>query len=884
MDNLPFTYSPNKVYKEYKTTKKGLTQTEAELRLKRDGLNQLTEGKKHGKLYKYFSQYKDVMIIILLIAAVINMVVAIVGHSPEGFIDVGVIVGIVILNTIIGYVQEDKAEKALESLKEMSEPFTKVYRDGQIKKIPTREIVVGDLILLEAGDIVGADCYIVETQGLSCDESSLTGESQPVQKFVSEGLPKNTALGDRTNMVFSGSNVTFGRALCVVVATAMNTELGHIAQMLTQSKPETTPIQKKLASLGKILSIMVIIIAVTIFIVNVFVRSSHSIIDALLTTIAIAVAAIPESLPAVVTIVMATGVSRMAKRNAVIRKMHAVETLGSCQIICSDKTGTLTENKMTVKSFYVDDKIVDAQNLDKQKHSLLLDAMVLCNDAIQNKEDYLGDPTEIGLLKCAHSYGVSKNQYNKQYPRIFELAFDSNRKVMTTFHNINNKLVGFTKGAPDVMLPHITKVLVNGKVVSFTPKQQQEYNNALQNMSEYGLRTLTLAYKEKTSDAAPTIKDETGLVLLGIVAMQDPARKSALAAVEKCRSAGIKTVMISGDYEAVARQIATEVGIFKEGDKLLTGAQLKEMTDEELKQVIQEVSVYARVTPQDKLRIVNVWKQIDKTVAMTGDGVNDAPSIKTADIGVGMGITGTEVTKQVADMVLMDDNFATIVGAVEEGRRIYQNIQKVVTFLIGSNLVEVFSILLCTLLYPQLTFFNAIQILIINLITDALPAIALSVERAEKDVMQKPPRDKKEGLFSGMWQFILVQSVWQTLLVAGVFVGAYNILGDNLIATTMAFVTLSLTELFYIINIRSFHSIFVQNPFYNKWFWITLIGSFALTILLVAVPAVAGIVHLTSLSITQWLISIGIAATIIPVMEIFKVIRYFILKKRKNNK
>ena len=887
MSNLPFTYSPDKVYKEYKTTKKGLTQSEADLRLKRDGFNQLTEGKKHGKLYKYFSQYKDVMIIILLIAAIINLVVSIVGNSPEGFVDVGIIIGIVILNTIIGYIQEDKAEKALESLKEMSEPFSKVYRDGEVKKIPTREIVVGDLILLEAGDIVGADCYIVETQGLSCDESSLTGESQPVQKFVSNGLPQDTVLGDRTNMVFSGSNVTFGRALCVVVATAMNTELGHIAKMLTQNKPETTPIQKKLASLGKILSIMVVVIAVVIFVVNVLVLSAHSIIDALLTTIAIAVAAIPESLPAVVTIVMATGVSRMAKRKAVIRKMHAVETLGSCQIICSDKTGTLTENKMTVKSFYVDDKIIDADSLDKKLHAQLLNAMVLCNDAIPNKNEFLGDPTEIGLLQCAQNYSVNKKQYNKAYPRLFELAFDSGRKVMTTFHKIDNKLYGFTKGAPDVMLPHLTKVLLNGKVVSFTENQQQDYNKALQKMSEQGLRTLTLAYKPKLGKSDPTIKDESGLILLGIVAMQDPARKTAFPAVQKCRSAGIKTVMISGDYEAVAKQIATEVGIYQKGDKLLTGAQLKKMSDEDLAKVIQDVTVYARVTPQDKLRIVNVWKQIDKTVAMTGDGVNDAPSIKAADIGVGMGITGTEVTKQVADMVLMDDNFATIVGAVEEGRRIYQNIQKVVTFLIGSNLVEVFSILLCTLLYPQLTFFNAIQILIINLITDALPAIALCVERAEKDIMQKPPRSKKEGLFSGMWQFILIQSVWQTLMVVGTFIGAYHILGAtpeaNLTATTMAFVTLSLTELFYIINIRSFHSIFTQNPFYNKWFWITILGSFALTVFLVAVPVIAGIVHLTPLTIMQWLVSIGVAITIIPVMEIFKLIRYLVLKKRKNN-
>ena len=880
MDKKPYTLSPQKVYQQYNTKEQGLTEEEAQVRLLRNGPNQLKEGKKHSKLYKYFSQFKDVMIIILLLAAVINLVVTIVSHSTEGYIDVAIIVGIVILNTIIGYVQEDKAEKALESLKEMSEPFTKVYRDGQVKKIPTKDLVIGDVILLEAGDIIGADCYIIDTKGLSCDESSLTGESEPVQKSVSNGLPEDTVLGDRTNMAFSGCNVTFGRAMAVVVATGMNTELGKIAQMLEDKKPETTPIQKKLSKLGKILSIMVIIIAVVIFVINVLVRSSHSIIDALLTTIAIAVAAIPESLPAVVTIVMATGVSRMAKRQAVIRKMHAVETLGSCQIICSDKTGTLTQNHMTVKAMYVDGQIVDIDKIDAKKHTQLFNAMTLCNDAIANNDGYVGDPTELGLLECAHNFDINKNAANKQYPREMEIAFDSNRKLMTTFHQIDGKMIGYTKGAPDVMLPHATKVLINGTVRTITQEDVNAYNHALLALSEKGLRTLAFAYKVKKDKQPASTKDETDLVLLGIVAMQDPARPSARAAVAKCRAAGIKTVMISGDYEAVAKQIATEVGIYQKGDKLLSGNKLHKMTDEELKKVIQDVTVYARVTPQDKLRIVRIWKELNKVVAMTGDGVNDAPSIKQADIGVGMGVTGTEVTKQVADMVLMDDNFATIVGAVEEGRRIYQNIQKVVTFLIGSNLVEVFAILICTLCLPELTFLNAIQILFINLITDALPAIALSVERAEKDIMEQPPRSKNEGLFHGMWQYILAQTIWQTAVVAGAFIVTYNTTGDNVLATTMAFVILSMTELFYIINIRSFHSIFAQNPFYNRWFWLTLIFSFAINVILVGIPAVAGVMHLTSLSIAQWAIAVGLAATIVLIMELFKLIRYLAHKNK----
>ena len=884
----PFSLSAEQVYKRFKTRATGLKSAEAFERLAKNGPNQLKEGKKHGKWYKYFSQYKDVMVIILLIAAVINLVVAIVANSAEGFIDVAVIVGIVILNTIIGYIQEDKAEKALDSLKEMSEPYSKVFRDGEVKRIPTHDIVVGDVLLLEAGDIIGADCVLVDTNGLSCDESSLTGESKAVQKTVCQGLAEDTPLGDRVNMAFSGCNVTFGRALGVVVATGMDTELGHIAKMLEQGKPETTPIQQKLNKLGKMLSIMVIVLAVVIFVVNVAVRGSHNVIDALLTTIAIAVAAIPESLPAVVTIVMATGVSRMAKRRAVVKKLHAVETLGSCQIICSDKTGTLTQNKMTVKTIFADNKLQDCKDFDIKKNEQLINAMVLCNDAIQNKDGFVGDPTEIGLLEFAQNFKITKKALNKKYPRKLELPFDSERKVMTTFNDVEGKMVAYTKGAPDVMLKYVTKILIDGQVRAITEEDKKLFNDALEEMSSQGLRTLALACRLHINKKTVSAEDERDLALLGIVAMQDPPRPTARSAVEECHKAGIKTVMISGDYVAVAKEIATEVGIYNKGDKVLTGAELDKLSDEEFEKIIQDVTVYARVSPQNKLRIVQTWKKIDKIVAMTGDGVNDAPSLKEADIGVGMGITGTEVTKQVADMVLTDDNFATIVGAVEEGRRTYQNIQKVVAFLIGSNLVEVFTILICTLAFPTLTFFNAIQILVINLITDALPAIALCVERAEKDVMSHPPRAKNEGLFHGMWSFMLVQCVWHILIIVGTFVATYYTLGAtpeaNNVATTMAFVTLSLTELFYIINIRSFHSIFTQNPFYNKWFWITLLGSILIDVILVAVPAVAGVMHFVPLNIAQWAIVFGVAFTIVPVMELFKLFRHIVYKKRQNKK
>lgn len=880
----PYTMSVGQIYKRYNTCSSGLKAEEAIKRLNKNGPNQLVEGKKHGKWYKYFSQYKDIMVIILLVAAVINLVVAIVTNATESYIDAGVIVGIVILNTVIGYIQEDKAEKALDSLKEMSEPYSKVYRDGDLKRIPTHEIVVGDVLLLEAGDIVGADCVLVETKGLSCDESSLTGESKPVQKATSKGLPVDTPLGDRVNMAFSGCNVTFGTALGVVVATGMDTELGHIAKMLDQKKPETTPIQQKLNKLGKMLSIMVVVIAVVIFVINVLVRGSHSVVDALLTTIAIAVAAIPESLPAVVTIVMATGVSRMAKRRAIVKKLHAVETLGSCQIICSDKTGTLTENKMTVKSIFVNNKIQDCEEFNLEGHQQLFNAMVLCNDAIPTQSGFEGDPIEIGMLEYAQKFKLTKKALNKQYPRLLEIPFDSTRKLTTTFNDVDGKITEYTRGNPDVVIKYVTKILIDGKVRDLTESDKELFNEAVDQMSNQGLRTFALAGRFDLKKSAMGTESESDMVLLGVIAMQDPPRPAARMAVEECHKAGIKTVMISGDYVAVAREIASEVGIYKEGDKVLTGSELDAMNDGEFEKIIEEVTVYARATPQNKMRIVQTWKKLGKVVAMTGDGVNDAPSLKEADIGVGMGITGTEVTKQVADMVLTDDNFATIVGAVEEGRRTYQNIQKVITFLIGSNLVEVLSILICTLIWPQLTFFNAIQILIINLISDALPAIALSVERAEKDVMKQPPRAKNESLFHGLRSFMLVQCIWHVLIVVGVFVGTYYALGAtedaNLVATTMAFVTLSLTELFYVINIRSFHSIFTQNPFYNKWFWITLLVSIAIDIFLIVVPGVAGIMHFATLSFAQWIIAIGLAFSIVPVMELFKLFRYLTHKHK----
>ena len=878
----PYTMSIPQVFSLLQTGKDGLTDQEAKKRLNKYGKNELEKTKKNSKLKMFFKQFCDLMIIILLIAGIVSAVVAIVEKNYADLIDVAIILLIVLLNAIIGFVQEDKAETSLEKLKKSSEPYVKVIRGGVVCKVLTTEVVVGDIVMLEAGDIACADMLLIESASLKCDESSLTGETTEIIKIAGEKLAKETLIADRTNMVHSNSVITYGRGLGVVVATGMNTEIGKIAGLLNKSEDEKTPLQEKLGWLGKFITVCVLAVAVVIFIINICTDPNHDFIKPLMIAIAIAVAAIPESLPAVITIIMALGVSRMSKKNAIIRKLHAVETLGSCEVICSDKTGTLTQNKMQVMGIWLNGKMLNATT-DAVDNKHFLNCLQLCNDCSVKKNAVLGDPTEVALVEYCMKLSLNKINAEKQFPRVAELPFDSNRKLMTTFNKVGKEVVAYTKGAHDVLLARCSRILIDGKVKKLTDEIKQDIFKAVNKMAGKGWRVLAMSYKEKKNEKY-TFDDEQDMIFLGFVGMQDPPRESTYKAVKVCRNAGMIPVMITGDHAITAKQIAKEVGIWTKDSMILTGKELDNLTDAQFLKIIDKVSVYARVSPENKVRIVKTWQKLGKVVAMTGDGVNDAPSIKGADIGVGMGITGTEVTKNVADMVLTDDNFATIIVAVKEGRKIYQNIQKVIQFLFGTNFVEVMSLLIATITFPHLSFLLPLQILFINLISDSLPAIALSVEESEKDIMDRKPRKKKENIFAGgIWQSMVVQIITQTIIIVGTFAITMNLTGDNILATTMAFSVLSVSQLFHIFNVRTSHSIFRSNPFKNYLIWVAFLVGLALNILVISVPAVAGVFGLTPLSVTQWLIVLGLSLIIIPVMEIYKAILYAV-KKRKNKK
>lgn len=879
MNKIPFNMDLDSVYKEYKSNKHGLDSKTAQNRLNENGANELTSAKKKSKLARFLGQFKDVMIIILLIASVVTAVIALIHQEYMDLIDSGIILAIVILNSIIGYVQESKAENALETLKQMSSPTAKVFRDGKLIQVPTKEIVLGDIVYLEAGDVVCADCYIAQSHSLKCDESSLTGESVEVEKQANIKLAPDTPLGDRKNMLYSGCVVTYGRGLGVVVATGMKTEMGKIAQMLnTKPVDNKTPIQQKLHGLGKVITIGVLIIALLVLIVNMAI-GSNDFINSLMLAIAIAVAAIPESLTTVITIIMAMGVSRMSKQQAIIRKLHAVETLGSCQIICSDKTGTLTQNKMSVEVIFSNNTIYEKSAFNNLNNPHLFNAMALCNDSVIQQDEVTGDPTETALISCVKNIELNPEKIREKYTRLNEIPFDSNRKMMTTINQIDDEILAFTKGAPDVIVSRCTHILINGEIQPLTKSNKDEIEQNIAELSSKGLRSLAFAYKVKKSKEIEKI-DENKLIFIGLTAMRDPPRETTAEAVRVCKEAGMKPIMITGDHVLTAKAIAQEVGIYNSGDIVLTGAELDDLTDDEYRKIIKQVSVYARVSPQNKVRIVEEWKNTGAVVAMTGDGVNDSPSIKSADIGIGMGKTGTEVTKQVADMVLTDDNFATIVGAVSEGRKIYSNIKKVIQFLFGTNLVEVLSILLVTLIYPALGFLSALQILFINLITDSLPALSLSVEKAEKDSMKKPPRPKDEKLFAGVWGSMLVQVLYQTACVVATFGICMAQTGDNALAITLCFAVLSISQIFHLVNVRTEKSIFATNIFSNKLYWLTFVLCIGINIAVISIPSVASVFGMIPLTLAQWGIVFAVAISIIPVIEIYKFICWLINRKK----
>lgn len=866
----------------------GLSTEEAQHRLAANGKNKLAEGKKTPIIVKFFKQLSDPMIIILMIAAVVSLVLTLVQEaspSVQDFADVIIIAAVVLLNAILGVVQESKAEQAIEALQNMTEAHCKVLRDGKMQFVNSCDIVVGDIVLLEAGDSVPADCRILEVASCKVEEAALTGESVPVDKFE-HAIDGEVALGDRKNMLYMGSTIAYGRAKAVVVATGMATEMGKIANVLAQAKEEETPLQIKMGQLSKVLTVGILIICVVMFafnLVKAFVTNTVSaevIINSFMVAVGLAVAAIPEGLATTVTIVLSIGVTNMSKKNAVIRKLTAVETLGCAEIICSDKTGTLTQNKMTVVDTYGDDK------------KLLATAMALCSDAQLNDGQAVGEPTECALVNYANAEGLAKDKLEASMPRVAEAPFDSMRKMMSTLHKVGNKVVQYTKGAPDEILKRCTKAVKDDKVVPLTDEMRAEILAANKAMADKALRVLAaaLVYHDNLPEDVTPEAIEHDMVFVGLCGMIDPVRPEVIGAIQQCREAGIRPIMITGDHIDTAVAIAMQLGIITDPSQAILGSVLDTLSDEEFEQVIGNYSVYARVQPEHKVRIVNTWKKLGKVCAMTGDGVNDAPSIKSADIGVGMGITGTDVTKATADMVLSDDNFATIVTAVGEGRRIYDNIRKAIQFLLSSNLAEVIAVFVAsicgfTLLLPS-------HLLWINLVTDCLPAVALGMEPAEKDTMSRLPRKKDENIFAGG---LGINVVFHGIVLAGITLAAYFI-GESIEHSglqsnqgmTMAFLALSMAELFHAYNARSMHKSVFSLKSHNKLLWLAMISSLVLTTAVIFVPGVNSFFHFADangnaiINFTEYVIALALAFSIIPIVELQKLVfRAFHRKKSK---
>ncbi len=881
-----YTKSKDEVLKELATTKNGLTEKQAAERLEKYGENKLAEAKKTPLIVRFLSQFKDVMVIVLLVAAMISLVVALIEGQTEELVDAIIIFAIVLLNATLGTVQEMKAENALESLKKMSQPFAKVIRDGQVCKVKTTDIVVGDIVVLEAGDVVPADMYLIECASLKCEEASLTGESKPAEKEADVKLKEKTPLGDRVNMCFSSSTVVYGRGVGVVVATGAQAEMGKIASMLSETKEDPTPLEISLAKLGKVLTIIVLAIAAVLFVVNVC-FDPNKILEAFLTAVAVAVAAIPESLPVVVTVILSLGVTKLAKKNVIIRKLHAVETLGCCEVICSDKTGTITQNKMTVMEVYYNGKLYSADDatLESKEGAELIRCMTLCNDSQKQEDSYIGDPTETALVVFAEKKDIIKERLEEKFKRVGEIPFDSDRKLMSTANLIDKEIVLYTKGAVDELLKRCDNISIDGKVEKLTKKHKDNIMAAAKTLGSKALRVLGYAmsagpkYKAGTKLTDKELKEQ-GLTFIGLTGMIDPPRKEVFAAIEKCKQAGMKAIMITGDHKDTAYAIAKELKMVKSEKEVIEGAYLDNFTDEELVSEIRKFRVFTRVSPEHKVRIVKAFKANGKVVAMTGDGVNDAPSIKNANIGIGMGITGTEVTKEVADMVLTDDNFATIVVAVEEGRKIFGNIKKTIQFLLSSNAAEVLAIFIATFLFPGEVFLIPVQILFVNLITDTLPAIALGVEPAEKSVMNEPPRKQNESIIGGRTGInILFGGIIQTAIVVVAYVIAHNF-WSTAAAPTAAFIALNFVQLFHMFNAQTQSSIFTKNPFRNKMIWLAFGFGVAVVALLEFVPFLSTAFKIASLDITQWLIIIALAFAIIPFSEGLKLVYYFMDKAK----
>ncbi len=852
---------------------KGLSSAQVTALKEKYGSNKLKEKKKKTTLQRFLDQFKDVMILILIAAAIVSFAVICVEKNWGELFEPALILLIVILNAVMGVYQEGKAEKALDALKNLSAPHARVIRNGVEQVIDASELVPGDIIKLEAGDFVPADARLIHSAGLKSEESALTGESVPSEKDADAEVAAKAPIGDRTNMVFSGCSITYGTALAVVTATGMDTEMGKIANLLDGENDTQTPLQHKLAQLGKYLGIVALAACAIIFVVGIV--NDLEPLHMFMTAVSLAVSAIPEGLPAIVTIVLSIGVQRMVKKNALIRRLPAVETLGGASVICSDKTGTLTQNRMTLTKAYVDGmtetELISANNSEAVRRLLTYGALC-CDGSVVFGEDgteqHIGDPTETAIVLAAHKNGLAKGSINADFPRLGEIPFDSDRKLMTTVNEIEGKLTVIVKGAFDMMAPRC----VAGDI--------EAARKMTDTMSADALRVLAVAYK--TVDALPdelTSEElENGLTFMGLVGMIDPPRPEAKEAVALCRRAGIRPVMITGDHVVTASAIARELGILIEGDRAITGAELDAMTDSELDEAVEHISVYARVSPENKIRIVKAWQRKGQVVSMTGDGVNDAPALKAADIGCAMGITGTDVAKGASDMTLTDDNFATIVDAVREGRGIYANIKKVVGFLLGTNIGEVITVFFAMLLWHK-TPLLSMQLLWINLVTDSLPAIALGMEAVEPDVMDRKPKPKNEGIFAGgLGVRVVLQGIMFAVLSLAAFFIGWKTLGSEEAGQTMAFMVLALSQVLHSFNMRSDRSLFRIGAFGNKTLNLAALASLALVLLVVFTPV--GIAfNIVTLTPSLYLIALGLIIIPLIVMELYKLIA-FICRKR----
>ncbi|UYI01923.1 cation-translocating P-type ATPase [Streptococcus thermophilus] len=876
---LFYTQGVEEVLKSLDTSVDGLSTAQAKERLDAYGYNELDEGEKRSLLSKFIDQFKDLMIIILLVAAALSIIT----EGRHGLTDACIIFAVVVLNAAFGVYQEGQAEAAIEALKNMSSPMARVRRDGNVVEIDSRELVPGDIVLLEAGDVVPADMRLIEAASLKIEEAAITGESVPVEKDITETVEAEAGIGDRVNMCYQNSNVTYGRGTGVVTNTGMYTEVGKIADMLANADESQTPLKQSLEQLSKTLTYLIIAIALVTFLVSVFIRGEQP-LEGLMVAVALAVAAIPEGLPAIVTILLSLGTTTLAKRNAIVRKLPAVETLGSTEIIASDKTGTLTMNQMTVEKVYTNGQL---QNADTElgADNTTLRIMTFANDTKVDPDGKLiGDPTETALVQFGLDHNFDVREVLKSEPRVAELPFDSDRKLMSTIHKEpDGSYFVAVKGAPDQLIKRVTRIEINGEVRPITDEDKQAILAVNKDLAKQALRVLMMAYK--TTSEIPTLESEvveSDLIFSGLVGMIDPERPEAAEAVRVAKEAGIRPIMITGDHQDTAEAIAKRLGIIDPNDtedRVITGAELNELSDEEFQKVFKQYSVYARVSPEHKVRIVKAWQNEGKVVAMTGDGVNDAPSLKTADIGIGMGITGTEVSKGASDMVLADDNFATIIVAVEEGRKVFSNIQKSIQYLLSANMAEVFIIFFATLFGWDVL--QPVHLLWINLVTDTLPAIALGVEPAEPGIMTHKPRGRQSNFFDGgVFGAIMYQGVFQTILVLAVY-------GWGLIfpehhtqaeihadALTMSYATLGLIQLLHAFNVKSvYQSVFKVGLFRNKTFNWAIPVAFILLMATIVVPGFNNLFHVSHLSFTQWLAVIVGSFLIVVLVEIVKAIQ-----------